>query len=484
MIKRLKRMITDLPLASKIRISYFVVLVPTIILMIIFLNSLIKSNRTYESMIESAVVASDFSLDFKKDFDYETYLVIVGNKTFEESGLDELLDKANEVVKELEGISVSSDNADRIEAIKKYLVNLETYKTRIADNLSVGNRYAENIEIWENDVQIVTGLIRESILQYIYYEMEALDEARAEYQKFNVGLIRTTVIALLVITIVTMALSIIISRSITSPIRRISAVTDKVAKGDLSVRSNVRSSDEVGVLSDSLNTMIDKINDLIKQVTTEQISLRKTELELLQAQINPHFLYNTLDTIIWLAEGNNEKEVVHMVKSLSDFFRAALNEGRDVVPVRDELVHVRSYLEIQQVRYQDILSFDINVPDSVTDYAIPKISLQPLVENALYHGIKNKRGGGKISVFADEDENSFSVYVKDDGIGMTPERLSKVREGIKGSEKGGAMFGLYSVNERIRLKFEGDYGISIESVYNEGTTVRVRLPKQFTTSTV
>lgn len=479
MISRLKKIYKDMPLARKIRVSYLAILVPTVVIVIIFLNSLITSNKTYEAMIESAVVASDFSLDFKKDFDYETYLVIVGNKTMSESGLDELISNAKAVVSELEGISISKDNDSRLSSAKKYLTNLETYKSRIADNLVAGNKYEENIEIWENDVQIVTGLLRETILQYIYYEMEALDEARLEYQKFYSNMLRATVIALLIITLATMTVSFIISKSITSPVREISAVTDKVAKGDLSVRSGVDSADEVGVLSDSLNTMIEKINDLIRQVTTEQISLRKTELELVQAQINPHFLYNTLDTIIWLAEGNNEKEVVRMVKSLSDFFRSALNEGRDVVPIRDELVHVRSYLEIQQVRYQDILSYDIDVPESLAIYSIPKISLQPLVENALYHGIKNKRGGGKITVYAEENDTSIAIFVRDDGIGMASERLEAVIKGITGEKVNGeAMFGLYSVNERIRLKFGDAYGLSVESEYGAGTLVKVLLPKE------
>ena len=234
------------------------------------------------------------------------------------------------------------------------------------------------------------------------------------------------------------------------------------------------------MLSDSLNAMIDKINELLDQVTTEQIRLRKAEFELLQAQINPHFLYNTLDTIVWLAEAGDQKRVVSMVGNLSDFFRTSLNQGKDIISIREELAHVRSYLEIQQVRYQDILRYEITVPEDLYEYKIPKITIQPLVENALYHGIKNKRGQGTITVSGKRNENGFVLYVRDNGIGMTQERLKEVRAGIqKLSYTGKEIYGLYNVNERIRLNFGETYGISIESTYGEGTCVSISLPDQW-----
>lgn len=176
-------------------------------------------------------------------------------------------------------------------------------------------------------------------------------------------MIRFSIIAFALILILITFLSYYIPLSITHPIRKLSEVTDQVAKGDLTVRSDVRSGAEVSVLNDSLNTMIDKINELLEQVKTEQGRLRKAEFELLQSQINPHFLYNTLDTIVWLAEAGEQKKVVDMVGSLSDFFRTSLNQGKDMVSVKEELQHSRSYLEIQQVRYQDILQYEIQVPE-------------------------------------------------------------------------------------------------------------------------
>lgn len=200
---------------------------------------------------------------------------------------------------------------------------------------------------------------------------------------------------------------------------------------------------------------------------------------MLQEQINPHFLYNTLDNIIWLAEANETDQVVTMVSSLSNFFRTTLSGGRDYVTVKEEEEHIRSYLEIQQFRYRDILEYQIHIPEEMYYYEILKLTLQPLVENALYHGIKNKRGMGHISVSGELAGEHLIFTVQDDGIGMTEERLEELRGIIAGEVKddkkeGG--FGLFNVSQRIKLNYGAEYGLEIESTYKEGTTIRVIIP--------
>ena len=479
MKNKLRRWYHNSMLATKIRYSYMGLLVPIVMLLIFCFWNLWSVNRSYEDMINSTVVASEFSLDFKKDFDYETYLLIVGNKTLEESKLDDMLAEANRIVKGLEQLTDSPENNKRLDSVQKYLSNLEIYVNRIKENLLAGNKYEDNMEIWENDVQIVTQLLRESIFQYIYYEVRDIQQSHEEYQHFFMLMIRYSIIAFVSILVSVIILSYYIPRSMTRPIRRLVEVTQQVAKGDLSVRSDVGTGAEMKVLSDSLNTMIDKINELLEQVTTEQVRLRKAEFELLQAQINPHFLYNTLDAIVWLAESGEQKKVVSMVGSLSEFFRTSLNQGKDVVSIKEELQHVRSYLEIQQVRYQDILSYEINVPEELYPYSIPKITIQPLVENALYHGIKNKRGMGKIAITGYQKEDAFVIQIEDNGIGITKERLEQIRSGIVHrvtTQK--EIYGLYNVNERIHLNFGEMYGIQVESIYGEKTMVSVILPHQ------
>ena len=477
MIKKIRQIYRDSQLVTKIRYSYLLLVVPMVLMLIVSFYNVRVTNNRYEEMIESMLVASDFSLDFKKDYDYETYLLIVGAKTVQESNLDTLLSDAARVIGQLEKLNTTEDNVKRIRSARKYIDNLKTYKNSIVANIDKGNMYEENIMIWENDVQIVTSLLRENIFQYIYYETRDLQRARDAFHQRYQFMTNISLVSTLVILILLLLFSYYIPRSITQPIKRLSEVTNRVASGDLSVHSDVVAGGEVGVLSQSLNSMIDKINELLETVTTEQIRLRESELELLQSQINPHFLYNTLDTIVWLAESQDEKKVVAMVKSLSDFFRASLSKGKDIVTIKEELVHAGSYLQIQQVRYQDIMEYEIAVPEELYGYCIPKMTIQPLVENALYHGIKTKRGKSKITISGYTQDDSFVISVKDNGKGMDEQRLREVTESIvKKAPQTGQIYGLYNVNERIALKFGEEYGIRISSKIDEGTEVDIRLP--------
>ncbi len=424
-------------LATQIRISYLILLLPNIIFMVFAFYNLWKINERYNDMLHSVAVASEFSLDFKNDFDYETYLLIVGNVSPKESAIPRLLSDARGVVDSLKDVTDTDDNKKRLASAEKYLNNLEGYIDNIIDNLSYDDRYEANMQIWENDVQIVTALLQETVNEYIYYENRQIQIEQTRNRQFYLDTIKVSIGIFGFIVVAIIVVSVVGPLWITRPIE--------------------------------------------EQVTREQKALRKAEFELLQAQINPHFLYNTLDAIVWSAEAGNQKQVVKMVGSLSEFFRSSLNKGKEVVRVREELSHARSYLEIQQIRYQDILQYEIDVPESLSEYEIPKITVQPIVENALYHGIKEKRGGGKIIVTGEDGENDFRIIVTDDGVGMDDERLGQVMEALSGVNSGeGKIYGLYNVNERIKLFYGEEYGISIESTKDAGTRVVIRLPKKQT----
>ena len=216
-------------------------------------------------------------------------------------------------------------------------------------------------------------------------------------------------------------------------------------------------------------------------MTEEQIYNRNMEQKLLQAQINPHFLYNTLDNILWLSEAGRKEEVQALVMSLSQFFRTTLSGGRDIITLREEISHVEAYLQIQKFRYQDILSYEIDVPQDLMEVPVIKMTLQPIVENALYHGIKNKRGMGLLTITAFEENSFVCIRVSDNGIGMKEEDLQKVREMVNGTrppEEDNTGFGLANAAQRLRLNFGEAYRIQIESVYGEGTSVTVYNPKE------
>ncbi len=424
-------------LATQIRISYLILLLPNIVFMVFAFYNLWKLSVRYDDMLNSVVVASEFSLDFKNDFDYETYLLIVGNVAPADSKIPQLLSDARGVVDSLKDVTDTPDNRKRLQSADKYLNNLQGYIDNITENLDYDDRYEANMLIWENDVQIVTALLQETINEYIYYENRQIQNAQAQNRQFYLNTIKVSIGIFAFIAVAIIVVSIVGPLWITRPIE--------------------------------------------EQVTREQKQLRKAEFELLQAQINPHFLYNTLDAIVWSAEAGNQKQVVKMVGSLSEFFRSSLNKGKELVRVREELSHARSYLEIQQIRYQDILSYEIEVPEELFEYEIPKITIQPIVENALYHGIKNRRGGGKITITGEEGDNDYRIIVTDDGIGMDSERLAQITEGLSGKNPGDVkIYGLYNVNERIKLFYGEEYGISIESEYDKGTRVVIRLPKKST----
>lgn len=216
---------------------------------------------------------------------------------------------------------------------------------------------------------------------------------------------------------------------------------------------------------------------MIRQIKEDEQKLRRTDLRLLQEQINPHFLYNTLDTIVWLIEGNEPDQAVNMVVTLSGFFRQVLSKGKELITIREEEQHIRSYLEIQSVRYHDILEYDIQIDQVLYDYQILKLTLQPVVENALYHGIKYKRAKGYIHVNGEKAGELIRLTVRDNGAGMEEKELEELRKEIsrpcKETEKG---FGLANVNERIHMYFGEQYGLSIQSVKDRGTIVEILIP--------
>ena len=209
-----------------------------------------------------------------------------------------------------------------------------------------------------------------------------------------------------------------------------------------------------------------------------------TDLLLVEPQLCPHFLYNTLDSIVWMAEGGNNRQVVEMTTDLSDFFRTVLSGGKDFITVEEEESHIRSYLKIQKIRYEDILDYSIQIEPGIKDHIVLKMLLQPLVENALYHGIKNKRGGGCIIIRGYEDRDNLIFEVEDNGSGMDPETLEKVRKKLSGTfegeqadlKKGG--FGLNNVAQRLRMYYGDQAEILVESEKGIGTCFKIFLNKK------
>jgi two-component system sensor histidine kinase YesM len=276
--------------------------------------------------------------------------------------------------------------------------------------------------------------------------------------------------------ILAIAVGFFFASSIAKPVLDLRSLMKRVEDGDLSVRFSGRPGDEIGELGLGFNEMIERIQSLIGQVYVEQRSKRDAELRILQEQIKPHFLYNTLDTIQWMAQEHRVDDVVSMVGALSSLFRIGLNKGREFISLSEELEHVESYLCIQKMRYEDKFDYSICCDLDLRSKQVMRLTLQPLVENAIYHGIKERRGHGTLLVEARAEGADLLLTVRDDGVGMTEATLAQLTESLEegGPPIGG--YGLRNVHERIRLTFGKPYGLSFWSVYGEGTVVTARHP--------
>jgi two-component system sensor histidine kinase YesM len=282
----------------------------------------------------------------------------------------------------------------------------------------------------------------------------------------------------LVVCIIALFVAWIIAGTIVNPIEKLIFLMRKAEDGNLSVTMNVKYNDEIGQLGKSFNVMLGKISKLMDKVFEEQQEIRKAEFKALQAQINPHFLYNTLDSIIWLARSHRDDEVITMVGALTKLFRIALSRGQDIISIQEEIEHVNSYLTIQHIRYKNKFTYDVFVPESLYQYKILKLILQPIIENAIYHGIKMKREEGRISLRAYENGEFMVFEIQDTGIGMTEDTLNALNNTLKNnSGEKLESYGLRNVNERIKIYFGKDYGLSFTSEFGIGTKVEVKIPK-------
>lgn len=289
------------------------------------------------------------------------------------------------------------------------------------------------------------------------------------------------IIPLIILTLLALVVAFLISKRIASqtakPIRELTEHMQEIELGKLGVEIDTQSdTEEIQCLTASFKEMVYKIEGLIEQVEDNQKKLRKSELKVLQSQINPHFLYNSLDTIIWLGEREECEKVIQMTAALARYFRLSLSKGKEVITIYEEVEHVKHYLQIQKIRYASKLTYTIQVSPDIFDEMIVKIVLQPLVENALYHGIKDLEEGGYIRVLGFREGNNLILEVYDNGKGMSHEQIKNILKAPSSTSitKGGVA--IKNVHERIQVYFGQDYGLSYESEYGKWTKVRITIP--------
>ena len=468
----------NLSIRAKILVSLCIVILLMGTTNALLMFQVLNVSRQYDAIITNIATANSIS-GIKPNIDGEMWKIVAGEHGFSEGKQYEIIDNANTKLR------LMMENTDSPRAKLKLDVILRSMQTLREDVDTMGAQIArgstsdENQQVLEN-IRFVSSVAEEVVQDYELFEVQRTE---TQYQEMRDGLSRW-VVSYIGLTLAAVVFSVVatlgISRSIYLPIKKLHDVTTTITKNDLQALVTRDNVDEITELGLSFNIMIGRIRDLLDSKIKEQEDLKKAEMRALQAQINPHFLYNTLDTIIWMTESKKTDEVVQIVSALASFFRISLSKGKDWITIGEEIERTRCYLTIQKMRYRDIMDYRIEVDERVAGNTVLKLVLQPLVENALYHGLKNQRQSGTISVRArQKNDHEVLLEVEDDGIGITPENLARITAMMNDNldeirfEHG---FGLDNVNKRIKLYYGKQYGLSIMSEYQTGTHVSVTIP--------
>ena len=461
---RIKRM------SRRVMILLIIPVIATLSLM------LVSSGRYSRSMERMGTIAA-LKPVISEDIPGAVWQVVSGRQSLEESRVYDMIGEVNAT---MAAIMERTGDEERLELMiaGRTMDTLSKYVDQIRANLESGESVVTNEKVL-TEIRGVASLVVSMLNDYITGE---INSAAAMSVRLNRLILAVAVAEALLAAAVLIRLERVgqaTAQFIREPIEKLERVTARLAEGDMSARLPVTNVEELWNLTGQVNIMADNLDDMMQQRIRDERNLKKAELRTLQAQINPHFLYNTLDAIVWKAEAGDQREVIQLTRALSDFFRISLSSGADWIPISQEKKHIAGYLSIQRTRYRDILNYDIDIPDELGDYYVLKLLLQPLVENALYHGIKYKRGGGTIRVTGRREAGFLAFTVSDTGRGMTPDQLEALRaslaEGRRADGSGQSGFGLVNVNLRIRLYYNQSDGLRIESG-PDGTRVSFRVP--------
>jgi two-component system sensor histidine kinase YesM len=468
----------NLSLKSKMLLAFFVLILIMSVPYIFLAVPMMRYRNQYDRIIDNITAANSINGYIKSAIDAEMWDVVAGKEDFYTADQYAILDDVDAKLAAMREVTTSRRGKLKLRVIQNTMETLRRDIDQMGVQMSAGHTFDQNMVLMER-IRWVSGLVEENVQDYMLFEVNRTEQ---QYRALQVALQRwiyASIFGMLLAAGFAIAAAWYISRSIYLPIKKLHDVTTTIAREDLEPLVTSDNADEIAELGHSFNILVGKVRELLAAKIRERENLQKAELRALQAQINPHFLYNTLDAIVWMAESQRSAEVVELVCALSRFFRVTLSDGKDWITVKEEIDHVASYLTIQKIRYRDILDFQIDIEPETGDATMLKLTLQPLVENALYHGIKNKRGGGVITVRGRRQSPDRLLFeVIDDGIGIPADRLALIRAAITGSTfaTGEGGFGLCNVQQRIKLYYGEQYGLEIQSEYGAGTRVQVLVP--------
>ena len=442
--------------------------IPIAVILVSIFVMLLTRNLMYASVSGNIVKVSDFNLDFKKQVDEQVYFYVTGYS--DEMPWDDVK-SARALAEELLKNTSNPDGRKTINNVLSLCDKLSGYMESIEKTTS----YDDRMDQLKKNIYVSTQLIEDYMYSYLYYEAGEMASIQKQIDFWLSIEIVFVVLVMIVVIPLVLSRAVKLSKSITDPIVAMNGRVEQIGSGDLSPQTPVETDDEsLALLSTGIEDMAARLDKQIELNRQEQIKLRDIELSLIQAQINPHFLYNTLDAIVWLIEIGKNDQAEQMVTSLSSYFRSFLSDGRDIVTIAEEKQHIQSYLEIQQVRYRDIMEYEINIDPSIEGTKIPKMTLQPLVENAIYHGLKPKRGKGRIIVTGTREDDRIILKVQDTGLGMNDEELENLKTRVLNEDT--TSFGLTSAYKRLKLLYGEECKFDIRSMPQEGTSISIEMP--------
>ena len=440
------------------------------------------------------------------------------SKKYEMPDKDILFENAN--LSKGRSVLVNNINdADTIQMIKM-VKDLQTYKPigyirfglkrnyieKMAKNINFGSD--GSVVIFDENLNKISGIAHDSALSKLLKEKPSIgnfsySEGKNEYTAVHIhsdstgwttvgviplryinkdlaGIQYLTVIIIVLTIIIGVTVSVIIAQSLILPLENTVNALEKFSRGDFAVRLKENRCDEIGKLNRIFNKAIKEINELMQKVTQSEILNKEMEFKTLQSQMNPHFLYNTLDTINWLAFKEKQTEICNLVAAISSLIRASISNKKSIITIEQELDYVKNYIYIQHIRYKDRFDIIYDIDESLLKQAVPKLIIQPIVENAIIHGIENSKNKNLLYISVKRENGCIIIIVKDTGIGMTDEKVSELLKeplNAEGDEqKAHTNLGLYAVHKRIQLMYGDLYGLTVQSQAGEGTTVTLHIP--------
>ena len=477
-------------LNKKLAIIPVVAIVPMIVLAVYLLLTASYTTNAYADITNNVVQANKYVQDFKERVDYTMYLSVIKNKTIDEMQVGKVtvngiltvnpyqyITELENVCDELGKSATVESNCEQIRRLKNTLGSLRNCVEELEKCINDRNSYDENMQYLDNNIYVLTSLVQSGIENYIYVETTNFENVKAQLNKKNKQDIWIAVITAIIAVAVSTVLSIRAAQSVTGPIKNLCAMTSKVAEGDFTAKSKkVESQDEIAVLVRNFNDMTKEIGSLVDDMKKNHEMLRMIEMKLLQAQINPHFLYNSLSLINWKAIEYEQEDISEITLALSNYYRTSLNKGKNILSFEQELSNMQSYLKIQQIMHDNSFDVVINVSEEVMPCESLNLILQPLVENAIDHGIDlltDRKGVITVEAKMQTDEEGkklVCVTVSDNGVGMDKETAQNF---LTVQSKG---YGARNVNDRIRLYYGESYHLEVQSMPDEGTTITIKFP--------